>query len=153
MPTYEYPRPGFTADIAVICNEKVLLIQRKFPPFVNSLVLPGGFVDEGETSRQAAIRELQEETGLVVTKEDEDNFHFVRLFDSPGRDPRGWTISALYLWYFRGPELPEVFATDEAKDFCWKSVYDCEGLGFDHDSMVAVSHMEWMECKSWDFEL
>jgi len=55
------------ASIAVWDDDRVLLIQRAVPPYEGFWTLPGGRLEEGETPRKAALRELFEETGLVVT--------------------------------------------------------------------------------------
>lgn len=60
---YENPIPS----VAVIArNEKgqLLLVKRKEEPKRGFWALPGGFIDNGESAIQAALRELQEETGL-----------------------------------------------------------------------------------------
>jgi 8-oxo-dGTP diphosphatase len=56
------PRDG--ASIAVLKDRKVLLVKRGRPPFAGLWSLPGGKVEAGETPRQAARRELKEETGI-----------------------------------------------------------------------------------------
>ena len=69
--TYKYPRPAVTADCIVITREaepKVLLIQRGDQPFKGSWAFPGGFMNMDETTEQCAIRELEEETGLRLSK-------------------------------------------------------------------------------------
>ena len=71
--TYKYPRPAVTADCIVITREaepKVLLIQRRNPPFKGAWAFPGGFMDMDETTEQCAVRELEEETDRASTVED-----------------------------------------------------------------------------------
>lgn len=68
----------------------VVLIERKNPPF--GWALPGGFVDYGESLEQAAVREAREETSLEV------KLHYqLHTYSDPGRDPRGHTISTVFV--------------------------------------------------------
>ena len=68
---YEYPRPAVSADVVVLDRRseqpKILLIQRLHEPFAGQWALPGGFLEMDENLESAAIRELQEETGLIVS--------------------------------------------------------------------------------------
>ena len=63
---YDYPMFSLAVDIAVIDSEnRVMLIRRGGDTNTGKLAFPGGFVDINETTKDAAIRELMEETGLV----------------------------------------------------------------------------------------
>ena len=47
-------------------NGKVLLVERSKPPWQGRWSLPGGHVEWGESLRDAAVREVLEETGLTI---------------------------------------------------------------------------------------
>jgi ADP-ribose pyrophosphatase YjhB (NUDIX family) len=47
-------------------GERILLVQRRRPPFAGFWSLPGGGVELGETVEQAVVREVGEETGYQV---------------------------------------------------------------------------------------
>ncbi|HQB47614.1 MAG TPA: NUDIX domain-containing protein [Bacteroidales bacterium] len=68
------------AVMAIIPNSKgeILFSKRKYDPGAAMLDLPGGFVDINETSEEALIREVEEETGLVVQ-------YFEYLFSLPNQ--------------------------------------------------------------------
>ena len=53
----------------------VVVIRRDIEPYRGDLALPGGFIETGESWREAAVRELREETGLAAEP------HEVSLFD------------------------------------------------------------------------
>ncbi|QTI44028.1 DUF6197 family protein [Streptomyces nojiriensis] len=76
----------YTADVVCIRGGDVLVIERGWPPHQGRLALPGGHVDAGETSREAAARELLEETCVHVPA---DSLVLVGVYDAPERDPRG----------------------------------------------------------------
>jgi len=99
--TYKYPRPAVTADSIVITKEvepKVLLIERGDEPFKGCWAFPGGFMNMDETTEQCAIRELEEETGLKVSK-----VHQIGAYSKVDRDPRGRTVTVAYLAIVAAP--------------------------------------------------
>ena len=62
-PIYENPVPA-ACVVLVDDHKRLLLVKRRVAPKSGMWCLPGGFVECGETPERAAIRELQEETGL-----------------------------------------------------------------------------------------
>lgn len=135
MVEYRFPRPAFTADVVAFTRvdgaRSVLLIRRGNEPFAGQWALPGGFVDEGERPVDAARRELAEETGL----HHQGMLDLVGVYGDPGRDPRGWTVSAAYRALLDTPV--DVTGSDDAADARWFPLDALPPLAFDHDRIVA----------------
>lgn len=106
-----YRNPAPTVDIIIKMDDspdgdcRIVLIERKNEPF--GWAIPGGFVDYGESLEHAAKREALEETSLAVTLLRQ--FH---TYSSPERDPRGHTISTVFIATASG--VPR--AADDAKN-------------------------------------
>ena len=130
MFTYEYPRPMLTADCVVLRNNEVLLIRRGNEPFRGCWALPGGFMEMEETIEHCAVRELQEETGLQVAEAD---LHLIGIYSTPGRDPRGRTVTAAYLVRLVSGE-PK--AGDDAAEVRWWPLVNLPSLAFDHAEII-----------------
>lgn len=81
----EYPtRPLVGIGVAVLRPGAALLVRRGTPPNIGAWSLPGGAQELGETTEQAARRELAEETGLVVGP-----LHLAGIVDSMTGDSAG----------------------------------------------------------------
>jgi len=129
MRTTKNPVP--TVDVIIETTDAdgrpgIVLIERRNPP--HGWALPGGFVDYGESLEDAAIRESREETSLDV--EIVRQFH---TYSDPRRDPRGHTISTVFI--ARASGRPE--ARDDARSI---GVFRAEDirfpLAFDHRKIL-----------------
>lgn len=146
--------PKLAVDVCVFLpNWSVLLITRKFEPFLGAYALPGGFVECGETCLEAAQRELAEETGLEIPK---NRFSYIGFYDNPQRDPRGHVVSVAFGCILQS-QL-QVRAADDAATAEWVAgwykepvhgVHDLQPsdllIGFDHWSIIrdALFELDW----------
>jgi len=128
----QYRNPTPTVDILIEYQGGIVLIERKRPP--SGWAIPGGFVDEGETVEQAAIREAREETGLEV-----DLLELLYVYSDPRRDPRQHTMSTVFLATGSG----RLIAGDDAGDaMILASGVTLPPLVFDH-STILRDYFRW----------
>jgi len=105
---------------------QLLLIKRGNEPFRGMWAIPGGFVEDDEDLEPAAIRELEEETGLKIP-----HMTQLRTVGTPGRDSRGRTVSVVYYAFADAKDHP-VKGADDAAEAQWIYVKDITELAFDH---------------------
>lgn len=122
-----------TVDIVLLTSEQhVLLIKRRKWPFQDCWALPGGKLHPGDESlEQAAARELREETGVQGL-----TLRQFRTYSNPGRDPRGYYVSTVYVARLEASDMT-VQAGDDAKDARWFHVAHLPSLAFDHSTIVS----------------
>lgn len=128
MPKPKTPKLAADAIIELIDHpgRPIVLIERKNPP--HGWAIPGGFVDIGESVPDAAVREAMEETSMDVRLQ-----CLLGCYSDPGRDPRGHTVSMIYVAQAHG----EPVAADDAAHV---GIFDPAAvdvpLAFDHAKIL-----------------
>lgn len=121
----EYPdRPWIGVGAIVFKGDHVLLIRRGKPPNQGKWSLPGGAQEIGETVYQTAVREVLEETGLVIAVT-----RLVTVVDSIHRDDDGrvqyhYTLIDVSAEWVSGDPV----CGDDADEACWVTVEEAAGL-------------------------
>jgi 8-oxo-dGTP diphosphatase len=108
-----YPAGPQTAVGAVVFgDDKVLLVKRTNHPGRGLWAIPGGRVRLGETLKEAARREVKEETGIIISPKDP-----IYVFDLIDRDDEGgirfhYVIVDLLADYLSGEPTPGTDASE-----------------------------------------
>ncbi len=134
---YKYPRPAVTADTVVFGFDgqevRILLIERGGRTFQGYWAFPGGFMEMEETAEACARRELEEETGIVLTE-----LRQVGAFSGVNRDPRGRVVTIVFYALVKLHQVwPE--AGDDAACTRWFSDEDLPLLAFDHGEILPIA--------------
>lgn len=129
--------PGVTVDIVVFTIEedtlRVLLIKRADVPYKGAYALPGGFVHEGETSRDAALRVLATKAGVKDVYVEQ-----LFTFDNLGRDPRGQIMSVTYFALVPREKI-QVVDGPLTEQPSFLSVKNPPELAFDHKEILSYA--------------
>jgi bifunctional NMN adenylyltransferase/nudix hydrolase len=127
-------------DCLIECNSHILLIKRGKFPGKGLYALPGGHLEMDETIYAGAVRELVEETCLNLNTVKYELVG-VKVFDTPGRDPRGRYISHCHHFVLTSKDLPIIKAADDASEAVWynkNSISNLEDKTFiDHYQIIS----------------
>lgn len=138
-----HKNPTPTVDIIIEEASRILLIKRRNEPFKDHLALPGGFVNEGEKVEDAAKREAEEETSLVV-----DLIDILGVYSDPKRDPRGHNMSTVFIGRGLRNSRDEMkaAANDDASEIEWINIEEVgdKELGFDHRHILS-DYKRWKQ--------
>jgi ADP-ribose pyrophosphatase YjhB (NUDIX family) len=132
----EYPaRPIVGIGIVVIKDDTVLLVRRGKPPNIGTWALPGGAQELGETTEEAARRELLEETGIEVGE-----LHFAATVDNIRRDETGrvrfhYTIIDFAARWVSG----ELVADTDVTEAVWASLGSLGDYGLWHEAHRVIA--------------
>jgi 8-oxo-dGTP diphosphatase len=137
-----YKNPTPTVDAIIQKNSQILLIERKKEPFKGYLVLPGGFVNEGERVEDAAKREVKEETSLDIVL-----LEILGVYSEPGRDPRGHVMSTVFIGEISKVSYKvDAIAQDDAAAIEWLNLEEVVNtrFGFDHRRII-IDYIKWKQ--------
>jgi 8-oxo-dGTP diphosphatase len=126
-----------SAQAPVASALEVLLVKRGIPPFRGRWAIPGGFVLPKESLEEAALRELQEETGVRDVYLEQ-----LYTFGDPGRDPRGRVISVAYFALIAADQRPLAAGSDAAEAQFWpmsELPALAPTLAFDHERILSYA--------------
>jgi len=120
------------AAVLIEHDNKLLLLQRNHEPWKGTWMVPAGYVEADEDPKDAAIREVHEETGLEV--ELGDLFH-VYYFDD---DPRGNGVAFVYKAEKISGGINLNSESSDARFYYWHEIPSNLTLG-GHDKIIT----EW----------
>jgi ADP-ribose pyrophosphatase YjhB (NUDIX family) len=136
MSDRRYPqRPILAVGALIFQDNKILLVERGQEPLRGYWSLPGGAVEAGELLETALLREVLEETGLLVQC---DGLHeiFERITpDGDGRAEFHYVI-ADYLCHPVGGALA---AASDATGAAWFAEDELAGLKLTHGSLPVIA--------------
>ena len=106
----------------------LVLVKRKFEPYVGDWCLPGGFIEAHEEPNQSAAREVLDETGLTI-----DGLRLLEAL-APGH-----SINVIILFYLATSAIGKLIAGDDASDVgSFKENRLPENVAFQHHrTMIA----------------
>jgi 8-oxo-dGTP diphosphatase len=111
-----YPAtPILAVSAAIIRDGKVLIVRRARPPAEGLYTLPGGGVEVGETLAEAVVREVREETALVVEPVALAGYREAIARDGDGRIERHFVILPFAARWIAG----EPMLSDELSEARW----------------------------------
>jgi ADP-ribose pyrophosphatase YjhB (NUDIX family) len=141
MSNKQHKNPIPTVDTIIQKDSQILFVERKKDPFKGFLVFPGGFVNEGEKIEDAALREVKEETSLLVELVD-----ILGVYSDPARDPRGHIMSTVFIGKISSNNKDEAKAGDDARALKWVDIdnVDRQNLGFDHKKIIS-DYNKWRQ--------
>lgn len=105
-------------------------MKRAHDPYKDMWALPGGFLNPDEEPSDAAMREVKEETGVDIVW-----VQFKKYYATPGRDPRGPTVSLLF-WSHTPNIVKTAVAGDDAAEVGFFTVDRLPNTAFDHREMI-----------------
>jgi len=133
--TREYPdRPLIGVGSIIIEDDRVVLVKRAHPPIQGQWSIPGGVLEVGEFVREAAVREAQEETGLIV-----EPGELLGVFDRVLRDADKRVQYHYVLIDFLCRRIGgELLAASDAAEVRWFTPDELPALNLAEDTLAVI---------------
>lgn len=137
-----FPPTFMTVDAVVVQSGHILLVKRGDMPGKGLWALPGGFLNQGETMLDGALRELKEETKIKVPLPVlAGSIKASKTFDAPNRSQRGRTITqAFYIDLGFAEALPKVKGSDDAEKAFWVPFHEVKQELMFEDHFHIIDH-------------
>jgi len=120
------PVPGVST--ITVRDGKVLLAKRAKKAGFGLWSLPGGHIETGEPTREAALRELAEETGITARLDRLIECQDIIYRDAQGKVVFHYVISVFLCHWQHG----EAIAATDASEVMWAQVSDLDNLEMTH---------------------
>jgi 8-oxo-dGTP diphosphatase len=117
-------RPYLAVSAAIFRDGKVLIVRRARPPAHGLYTLPGGVVEVGERLREALVREVREETALMIEPVALAGEREVIVRDAAGKVERHFVILAFAARWISG----EVALNEELAEARWLRPHELGAL-------------------------
>ena len=134
------PQPVIAVGAVVLHQNRILLIRRGKEPAKGEWAIPGGRVELGETMREAAMREVMEETGVSIRPGE-----LVYFFETIQPDPNGrirfhYAIFDFMAEYLAGEPTPR----DDALDARWVSAAEANTHNLNTKTRDLLNRIEFI---------
>ena len=120
------------ASAIVKRGDKYLLVQRLNPPSKDMYAFPGGRSEKGETPEQTALRELEEETGLIGSH--------AKLYRDYVEQTEGYHFH-LHVCKVDVHEFTNLRAMDDAKSLGWFTIKETQNLKMPENMIDCFRHL------------
>ena len=131
----QYPdHPLLGVGAIIFRDDSVLLVRRANPPLAGEWSIPGGLVETGETTKEAILREVREETGLEI-----EPVRLVEVFERILRDSDARVeYHFVLIDYLCRIVSGEPCAGSDVSEVRWARLAELESLAVSSDTCAVI---------------
>ena len=118
----------------IVLDRRVLLVRRANPPLQGEWSIPGGLVETGETTKEAIVREVREETGLTV-----ETLKMIEVFERILRDKDARVqYHFVLIDYLCRVISGEAHAASDVSELRWASLVELSSLAVAPETCAVI---------------